>query len=125
MMRSKYAAPDTKTYAELLFEYRGKEYRVKRNPEYTRQSLRQSKSGMTTEKADAELIYPDGSTVSGSSAVTKAVTALIGLDREQYIQVAMLSQGEFLKLLFASTQERSTVFRSIFRTEITLSCKKG
>lgn len=124
MMRSKYAAPDTKTYAELLFEYRGKEYRVKRNPEYTRQSLRQSKSGMTTEKADAELIYPDGSTVSGSSAVTKAVTALIGLDREQYIQVAMLSQGEFLKLLFASTQERSTVFRSIFRTENYLILQK-
>ena len=124
MMRSKYAAPDTKTYAELLFEYRGKEYRVKRNPEYTRQSLRQSRSGMTTEKADAELIYPDGSTVSGSSAVTKAVTALIGLDREQYIQVAMLSQGEFLKLLFASTQERSTVFRSIFRTENYLILQK-
>ncbi len=124
MMRSKYAAPNTKTYAELLFEYRGKEYRVKRNPEYTRQSLRQSKSGMTTEKADAELIYPDGSTVSGSSAVTKAVTALIGLDREQYIQVAMLSQGEFLKLLFASTQERSTVFRSIFRTENYLILQK-
>ena len=124
MMRSKYAAPDTKTYAELLFEYRGKEYRVKRNPEYTRQSLRQSRSGMTTEKADAELIYPDGSTVSGSSAVTKAVTALIGLDREQYIQVAMLSQGEFLKLLFASTQERSAVFRSIFRTENYLILQK-
>lgn len=124
MMRSKYAAPDTKTYAELLFEYHGKEYRVKRNPEYTRQSLRQSRSGMTTEKADAELIYPDGSTVSGSSAVTKAVTALIGLDREQYIQVAMLSQGEFLKLLFASTQERSTVFRSIFRTENYLILQK-
>lgn len=124
MMRSKYAAPDAKTYAELLFEYRGKEYRVKRNPEYTRQSLRQSRSGMTTEKADAELIYPDGSTVSGSSAVTKAVTALIGLDREQYIQVAMLSQGEFLKLLFASTQERSAVFRSIFRTENYLILQK-
>ena len=116
MLRSKYAAPETKTFVRLVFDYKGVRYTVTRNPEYIRPSLRKSGSGFTTEKADAELEY-NGGAVGGCTNVTKKITEIIGLDRDRFIQVAMLSQGEFLKLLFASTQERSAVFRSIFRTE--------
>lgn len=117
MFRSKYADPAVKTYVELLFEYRGKEYRIRRSPEYMRPSLRSRSGGMTSEKPDAELICPDGRVVSGVTSVGKAVKDIIGLEREQFMQVAMLSQGEFMKLLCSSTAERSAVFRSIFRTE--------
>ena len=114
MLRSKYAAPDTKTFVKMVFDYKGVRYTVTRNPEYVRPA---KKGGsLTTEKPNALLEY-DGCAVEGSTNVTKKITEIIGLDRDRFIQVSMLAQGEFLKLLFASTQERSEVFRSIFRTE--------
>ena len=71
---------------------------------------------MTLQKADAELIYPDGrAAVTRTKEVTKAVTELIGLDRNQFAQIAMIAQGDFLKLLLAKTEERSKIFREIFR----------
>lgn len=124
MFRSKYAEDSAKTFAELVFEYGGKTYRIRRTPEYTRASLKKSKSGVATERAEAVLTLPDGAVVTGVSNVNKAVTELMGLDRERFSQVAMLSQGEFLKLLLASTQDRSAVFRSIFRTEKYLALQK-
>ncbi|MGN0607732.1 MAG: AAA family ATPase [Oscillospiraceae bacterium] len=124
MFRSKYAEDSTKTFAQLVFEYGGKIYSIKRTPEYTRASLKKSKSGVATERAEAVLTLPDGSVVTGVANVNKAVTELIGLDKDRFSQVAMLSQGEFLKLLLASTQDRSAVFRSIFRTEKYLALQK-
>ena len=58
MFRSKYAREETPTYVEYTFEYQGKRYVVRRNPEYQRPKGRGN--GYTTQKADAELIYPDG-----------------------------------------------------------------
>ena len=58
MLRSKYASPDTPTYVELAFDYGGKNYTVKRNPEYSRAKARGT--GSTKQAAAAELIYPDG-----------------------------------------------------------------
>ena len=42
---------------------------------------------------------------------------MIGLDRNQFTQIAMIAQGDFLKLLFAKTEERSKIFREIFDTK--------
>lgn len=115
MFRSKYAKEDTPTYVKYAFEYCGKKYVVKRNPEYQRPKGRGV--GYTTQKADAELIYPDGrSPVTKAKEVTRAVTELIGLDRRQFSQIAMIAQGDFQKLLFAGTEERSDIFRQIFGT---------
>ena len=44
------------------------------------------------------------------------MTELIGLDRGQFTQIAMLAQGDFMKLLFSKTEERSKIFREIFHT---------
>ncbi len=115
MLRSKYAAPDTPTEVELTFLYGGEEYTVVRNPEYDRPAKRGS--GTVTQKADARLLLPDGGIVTGSRDVTAAVTQLIGLDRGQFSGIAMIAQGDFLKLLYASTDERKTIFRRIFKTE--------
>lgn len=119
MFRSKYAAPDSKTYTELKFEYRGKVYTIKRSPPYTRKALRKTKSenALIEEPPSAELTLPDGKTVNGVSAVNREINSIIGLDRDRFTQVAMLSQGDFLKLLFAPTKEKIDIFRSIFRTE--------
>ncbi|MBR5329437.1 MAG: SMC family ATPase [Firmicutes bacterium] len=114
MFRSKYADADTPTYAELTFSCRGKEYTVKRNPEYQRPAKRGDK--MTTEKANAELICPDGTIITKEKAVTAAVCDIIGIDRSQFSGIAMIAQGEFQKMLLASTEDREKIFRKIFHT---------
>lgn len=113
MLRSKYADKDTPTFVELDFEYRGKTYKIKRNPKYERASKRGT--GTTTESAKAELTYPDGRVI--TKDVTDAVRDIIGIDRNQFIQIAMIAQGDFLKLLLATTEERKEIFRRIFKTD--------
>lgn len=116
MLRSKYALPETPTFAELIFEYRGQEYRIKRSPEYERPSKRGD--GRTLQKAEAELVYPGGRVVTKTREVAVAVNDIMGIDRNQFLQIAMIAQGDFLRLLFAPTEERKKIFRQLFRTEL-------
>ena len=115
MLRSKYAAPDTPTYVELTFDYGGKSYQVKRSPEYTRAKTRGT--GNTKQAATAELIYPNGNVVTKLKEVNTSIRDIIGLTRAQFSQIAMISQGDFRKLLQAGTEERQKIFRDIFRTK--------
>ncbi len=116
MLRCKYADPKTPTFVELEFEVNGQRYTVRRNPEYTRPKVRGE--GFTTEKADAVLTYADGRPpVTKAKDVTAAVMEIIGLDYSQFCQIAMIAQGQFTKLLNASTEERSRIFRKLFRTQ--------
>ena len=116
MLRSKYANDTTPTEVELTFNYYGKEYTVKRNPEYERATKRGS--GTTKQIANAEFIYPDGKVISKIKDVDNAVKEVIGIDRKQFCQIAMIAQGDFLKLLLAPTKERMEIFRHIFKTEL-------
>ena len=115
MLRSKYADPSTPTEVELVFEYAGKEYIVKRNPEYMRPKARGE--GFTKENANAEFHYPDGRIVTKLKEVNSAVTELLGIERSQFTQIAMIAQGDFLKLLLASTDDRKKIFQKIFYTQ--------
>ncbi len=115
MFRSKYAKADTATYVTLCFEYHERQYEITRSPEYMRPAKRGE--GMTLSRAEATLTYPDGHIVTRSKEVTKAVTQLLGIDRNQFTQVAMIAQGDFLRLLYAKTEERSKIFREIFHTK--------
>lgn len=116
MLRSKYAADNVPTEVELIFAYGSKEYTVRRNPEYQRPSKRGG--GMVTQKADAQLTYPDGNIVTKTKEVTTAVESILGVNRSQFTQIAMIAQGEFLKLLLAPTEDRKKIFRKIFKTEL-------
>ena len=116
MLRSKYADPKTPTFVELEFEVNGKRYTVRRNPEYLRPKARGE--GFTSEKADACLTYGDGRPpITRAKDVTAAVIEIIGLDYNQFSQIAMIAQGQFTRLLNASTEERSKIFRKLFRTQ--------
>ncbi|MDD2362456.1 MAG: SMC family ATPase, partial [Oscillospiraceae bacterium] len=115
-LRSDFALPETDTYAELKFEHRGQEYTVRRSPEYERPKLRGD--GLTRQAANAELTLPDGKTVTKVNEVTKAVEELLRINMQQFKQLCMLAQGEFLKLLLASSGERTVIFRKIFDTGI-------
>ncbi|MEQ2385334.1 SMC family ATPase [Faecalibacterium intestinale] len=116
MLRCKHVDDKTPTFVELEFEVHGVRYMVRRNPEYQRPKARGE--GMTTEKADATLTYPDDRPpVTKAKDVTAAVQEIIGLDYNQFSQIVLIAQGQFTKLLNASTEERSRIFRKLFRTQ--------
>lgn len=115
MLRSKYAMNDIPTEVELKFCYYGKEYVVKRNPEYERPNKRGS--GTTKQTAGAEFVDYNGKITSNIKDVNNAIKSLIGIDRNQFCQIVMIAQGDFLKLLLAPTKERMEIFRHIFKTD--------
>ena len=115
MFRSKYADAETPTEVELVFSYADKTYTVRRNPEYERPKARGE--GYTVQKADAELRYPDGRVVTRLKEVNAAVREIMGVNRDQFLQIAMIAQGDFLKLLLATTEDRKAIFRRIFNTQ--------
>ncbi len=115
MLRSKYADPTTPTEVELYFSYADKNYHIKRNPEYERAKSRGE--GLTKEKANAELTLPDGRVVTKVKDVNNAIIEIMGIDKNQFSQIAMIAQGDFLKLLLADTKERKAIFRKLFKTQ--------
>lgn len=114
MFRSKYAQPDTPTWVELVFSYGGQTYTVRRSPEYERPAKRGG--GTTLQRAEAELHFPDGRLVTKTREVTGEIVNIIGLDHSQFAQIAMIAQGDFLKLLLADTRSRQEIFRKLFPT---------
>ena len=116
MFRSKYAEEGVPTEVELVFAYAGKTYTVRRNPEYLRPKARGT--GYATQKAEAELHYPDGRVLTGQRDVDAAIIDIMGINRRQFMQIAMIAQGDFLKLLLAPTEERKAIFRQIFKTQL-------
>ena len=115
MLRSAYAEVGTDTYVELTFRCRNQDYRIRRNPQYERPMKRGS--GFTRQSPGAEIVFPDGRIVSGDKDVTAEVTQLLGIDKDQFMQIAMIAQGDFLKLLLADTPARKKILSSIFRTQ--------
>ena len=123
LFRCTNATPETKTEVDLTFEYAGKEYRVVRNPEYMRPKARGE--GLTKEAASVTFYYPEASgrqgpasrPVSKEKDVAAAVQGIIGIDRDQFTQIAMIAQGDFMKLLLSTTDERKKIFRKIFKTD--------
>ena len=114
-LRSKYASADTPTFVELEFEYNNEIYKISRNPEYPRPNKRGE--GFTKQSANAELVMPDGSVITKIKDVSAKVEEIIGINKNQFSQIAMIAQGDFRKLLNCETNERSKIFRKIFKTE--------
>ena len=116
MFRSKYADSKTPTYVRLEFEYDGKTYTIERNPAYERPKERGE--GTTVQNANATILLPDGTPVAGVKNVDARIYEILGIDRTQFSQIAMIAQGDFMKLLFSKTDERQKIFRKIFKTDM-------
>ena len=113
-LRSDFAAPETKTYVELEFEFRAERYIIRRNPEYLRPKSRGT--GLTKQVASVEFHQPNKPALTKDTEVKKAINELLGIDREQFSQIAMIAQGDFRKLLVAETKDRSQILRKLFNT---------
>lgn len=116
MFRSKYADAKTPTFVKLEFEYDGKVYEIERNPAYERPKERGE--GTTLQNANATLTPQDGTPISGLKNVDAKIYDILGIDRTQFSQIAMIAQGDFMKLLFSKTDERQKIFRKIFKTDL-------
>ena len=122
MMRSQYAPEDRETYVEFTFSEGGNIYKIRRNPSFLRRSRRRNKDGgyrPIRTGAAVELTLEDGRIFPGKMKETdRKIIEIIGMDSEQFRQVSMISQGDFMKLLLASSKERKEIFSRIFPTEI-------
>lgn len=112
-LRSDFAISDIKTFVELEFLHKNKIYKIERYPKYLKQ--KKNGKGTTSSVAEASLVYDD-KVITGFKEVTEIITQILGINVKQFKQISMLAQGEFLKLLFADSTERSEIFRKIFET---------
>ncbi|MCM1525281.1 MAG: SMC family ATPase, partial [Ruminococcus sp.] len=110
MLISKYAPKDVPSSVSLTFLHCSKKYTVTR-------TIGRKRNG-EPKNAEAELILPDGGIVVGVREVTGRIEDILKLDKNRFSRIAMIAQGDFLKLLLADTSERQEIFRSIFKTDI-------
>ena len=120
MMRSQYARPETETYVELEFLYRGQTYRVRRNPDYKiTKTLKNGKIREQKVPHSVELTLPAGTVFPEKKNATDAkIIEILGLTADQFSQIVMIAQGDFLKLLYTKSDERKMIFSKLFRTDI-------
>ena len=118
-MRSDFAPESQATIVTFRFSHRGRQYEIMRQPAYSRHLLRGAdRSKTTTVPEKAELTGDGIQPVSGAKNVTDLVqNQILHLDHSQFCQVAMIAQGEFRKVLTASTDERTKILQKIFLTE--------
>lgn len=120
MMRSHFASPSQETFVEFTFEYDGEVYTIHRSPQYVIEKTK--KNGDTKLQELAEKVwmdYPDGTRSDGRlKEVNAQIEELIGLDFNQFTQIAMIAQGDFMKLLRAKTDEKKKIFSKLFHTQI-------
>lgn len=115
MLRSKYAEPSVMTEVTLKFEYAGEVYKIRRIPTQLRAKKRGE--GVMEQKAEVELTMPDGRKISRNDVVNKEISQLLGMDSDQFTQISMLAQGDFMKILLAKAAERQDIFSRLFKTE--------
>lgn len=114
-IRSDFSDLETDTFVELEFFHKNKRYKILRNPSY--EKPKKKGEGFTKKSADASLEYDDV-VISGIKNVDTKIEEILEINAKQFKQIAMLAQGEFLKILFAESKDRTEIFRKIFDTNI-------
>ena len=117
-LRSSLAKDTDKTEVYLKFEKAGKEYEVRRWMSYLGPDRRsKTEEKFTEQKGGAELKGYNIETPITNKNATSKIEEILGIDSKQFSQIAMIAQGDFMKLLMADTKERLELFRKIFKTE--------
>ncbi|MGL5576055.1 MAG: AAA family ATPase, partial [Sarcina sp.] len=116
-LRSDYADGSVDTFVEFEFELRGEVYKVRRQPA---QKLNKKRGeGLTLVSAEAQLYLPNAEKpITRITSVDETIVEVLGVNSDQFKQIVMLPQGEFIKFLKASSTDREVIFRKIFGTEL-------
>lgn len=115
-LRSDFCTPKQETYVKLTFIHKGKQYEVKRNPRYMR--AKKKGTGTVLSSEGAVLYMEDGEAVTGVSKVNAKIVTILSINYQQFKQISMIAQGEFLRLLVTESNDRVEIFRNIFHTQI-------
>ena len=117
-LQSQYAVPGLEPYVELVFTERcggtEEEYRVRRVPRHVRPAKRKNAGDQTVSESVA-LTMPDG-TEYPQKETDRKLEEITGLTKSQFMQVAMIAQGEFMELLRADSNKKKEIFRKLFST---------
>lgn len=111
--RSDFASNEVTTFVRLEFIHKGIIYQLERIPRYSRK--KKKGEGFTTVGGDATLTYLD-EVITGDKNVTEECINILGMNANQFKQIVMIAQGEFLELLLAKPKDRANIFRHIFDT---------
>lgn len=130
-LRSNHITDSDPSEADLVFEVATGVYRVTRTPAYTpagKKSQRNSKSTLTRVVEDPDA--PDGwrtvePIASGPRDVGYEIPAIVGLDKDQFLQTIVLPQGKFSQFLNATSDAREQILRDIFDTQIYVDFTKA
>lgn len=118
-LQSQFSENSVEPFVELVFSEReGSEdvhYTVRRVPKHIRPLKRGT--GFKEESGSVSLIMPDGMEYP-SKETDKKLEEIVGLTKGQFMQVAMIAQGEFMALLRAKSDEKKVIFRRLFNTEL-------
>lgn len=123
-LRSNHISDSDPSEVDLVFEVATGLYRVTRTPAYTpagKKSQRNSKSTLARVVEDPDA--PDGwrtieAVASGPRDVGYEIPAIVGLDKDQFLQTIVLPQGKFSQFLTATSDAREQILRDIFDTQI-------
>jgi len=113
-LKSHFAKENVESFVEFEFLFNGEKYTILRHPSYERKKSRGE--GYILEQSKAQITLPNGKIIAKTKEVDEYIEELLGLNVSQFSQIALLAQGEFLKLLNADTQTRAEIFRNIFKT---------
>ena len=113
-LKSHYVDDNVESFVELTFIFNNEKYTVIRYPSYERKKTRGE--GTIQEQTRAQITLPNGKIIEKVKEVDEYIIELLGINSAQFSQIALLAQGEFLKLLNCDTQNRAEIFRNIFKT---------
>ncbi len=86
-------------------------YTVRRVPRHVRPLKRGS--GEKKKSESVTLIMPDEIVYSQKKETNQKIIDIVGLNKGQFMQVAMIAQGEFMELLRAKSDEKKSDFPKI------------
>ena len=119
-IRSDFAEPERMTRVDFSFAIGEAQYRVERLPKQL--VAKKRGTGMREQNASATVYeMKDGEwkvIATSAAAIRDTIQRIIGFRKDQFLQVVLLPQGEFRKLLVASTSEREELLHTLFRTEL-------
>ena len=119
-IRSDFAELDRMTRVDFSFAIGDAQYRVERLP---KQMVAKKRGTGMREQNTSATVYEmkDGEwkvIATSAAAIRDTIQRIIGFRKDQFLQVVLLPQGEFRKLLVASTNEREELLHTLFRTEL-------
>ena len=122
VLQSQYVSYEYEPFVELVFSERSGEeqeiYTVRRVPRHLKLITRGANKGKAKENTGSvSLIMPDGMEYP-TKETDRKIQEIVGLTKSQFMQVAMIAQGEFMDLLRAKSDDKKVIFRKLFNTEM-------